>query len=297
MIRMGKNLEKTKLINYVDILNVIVSVVGITIAIVCMLDGLEQSEGKYKFITYGVIICLVILFMNIYCILNKRREIKDAINIKKLEEKNKNLLEVTDNVRCFKHDFYNIMQAINGYIDVKDINALQKYFECLSKECHHINILDSLNYQVTENPAIYSILKDKYEKASSSNITMNIDILMALNNLEEKSYEISRILGILLDNAIEATNECNEKIINVRFLKEENRNRDLIIIENTYKDKNVDINRIFEKNYTTKAEKGNTGLGLWKIRDILRKDTSLELYTTKNDNMFKQQLEIYEICG
>ena len=70
MIRMGKNLEKTKLINYVDILNVIVSVVGITIAIVCMLDGLEQSEGKYKFITYGVIICLVILFMNIYCILD-----------------------------------------------------------------------------------------------------------------------------------------------------------------------------------------------------------------------------------
>ena len=61
----------------------------------------------------------------------------------------------------------------------------------------------------------------------------------------------------------------------------------------TYENKDVDTCKIFEKNYTTKKDKGNTGLGLWKIHDILRKDNSLELFTTKDEIMFKQKLEIY----
>ena len=65
-----------------------------------------------------------------------------------------------------------------------------------------------------------------------------------------------------------------------------------IVVENTYINKNVDTNRIFEKNYSTK--KGNSGLGLWKIQDILSKDTTLDLFTSKDEEMFKQQLEIYE---
>ena len=32
-----------------------------------------------------------------------------------------------------------------------------------------------------------------------------------------KIYEFARILGILLDNAIEASSECEEKIINLTF--------------------------------------------------------------------------------
>ena len=123
---------------------------------------------------------------------------------------------------------------------------------------------------------------------------MNIDVLISCDKLKEKSYVISRMLGILLDNALEATNECEEKLINVQFIKEDKRNKNLIIIENTYKDKDIDTTKIFEKNYTTKKNKKNSGLGLWKVHDILKKDHSLDLFTTKDDNMFRQEIEIYE---
>ena len=122
---------------------------------------------------------------------------------------------------------------------------------------------------------------------------MNIDILANIEKFNDKSYILSRMLGILLDNALEATSECKEKVINVQFLKEENKNRDVIIIENTYANTDVDTNKIFEKNYTTKKDKGNSGLGLWKIRDILRKNNNLDLFTTKDEVMFRQQIEIY----
>ena len=287
-------LEKRKRIYYKDVINILIFIIGMII-IWCEAKALYNNYlvKNYYAISYNTLIIFIMIGVNIYNVINKINEDKYKIYAKKLEERNKNLLEVTDNIRCFKHDFNNIMQAITGYLDVKDIDALQKYFNCIAKECHHMNMVEILNYQVMENPAIYSVLINKYRKAKEMDITMNIEILISLNKFAEKTYVISRMLGILLDNALEATSECPEKTINIRFISDKNKNRDLIIIENTYVNKNIDINKIFEKDYTTKDGKTNSGLGLWKIRDILRNDTSLELFTTKNDEMFKQQLDIY----
>lgn len=84
---------------------------------------------------------------------------------------------------------------------------------------------------------------------------------------------------------------AEEKIINVTFRLDPRSNRQLIIIENTYMNKDIDTTKIFEKSYTTK--KNNTGLGLWEVNKILKKNSNLSLYTTKNSNFFIQQLEIY----
>ena len=97
--------------------------------------------------------------------------------------------------------------------------------------------------------------------------------------------------GILMDNAIEAANECEQKKINVIMRTDTNANRQLLIIENTYNNKDVDTDKIYEKGFSTKEN--NTGLGLWEVRQILKRNTNLNLFTTKNSDFFIQQLEIY----
>ena len=108
-----------------------------------------------------------------------------------------------------------------------------------------------------------------------------------------KIYEFTRILGILLDNAIEAADECDEKNVYVHIRNDKRHNRQLLIVENTYKDKNINTDKIYEKNYSTKPQ--NTGLGLWEVRQLLKRNNNLNLYTTKTERLFKQQLEIYNI--
>ena len=98
--------------------------------------------------------------------------------------------------------------------------------------------------------------------------------------------------GILLDNAIEASNECSEKIINVSMKNDEKNSRQLLVIENTYKNKDVDTDKIYEKGFSTKPN--NTGLGLWEVRQIIKRNNNLNLFTSKDDKFFKQQLEIYK---
>ena len=113
----------------------------------------------------------------------------------------------------------------------------------------------------------------------------------AINCIKMKIYEFARILGILLDNAIEASEECEDKIINIIFRDDDRKHRQLVTIENTFKNKNVDTVKIFGKGISEKEN--HTGLGLWEVNKILKKNNNVSLFTSKNEKYFSQQLEIY----
>lgn len=212
-------------------------------------------------------------------------------DLEQSKQYNKTLEILYDNMKAFKHDFNNIVQAIGGYIDSNDTSGLNKYYSELQVDCKKVNNLTALSPKVINNPGIYSLLASKYHKADENNIKINLEFYLDLNSLNMKIYEFTRILGILLDNAIEATMECEDKIINVILRSDFKIKRQLLIIENTYKQKDIDIDKIFDKGFSSK--KNNTGLGLWEVRQILRKNNNLNLFTTKTDKFFKQQLELY----
>ena len=207
------------------------------------------------------------------------------------EEYNKTLSILHDSVRGFKHDFDNIVTTIGGYVKTNDMEGLKKYYVQLEDDCQKVNNLYVLNPKLINNPGVYSLLTTKYHEAEEKGIKVNMSLLLDLNKLNMKIYEFTRILGILLDNAIDASNECEEKIINIILRDDVKNHRQLITIENTYNDKNVDTEKIFNKGFTGKEN--HTGLGLWEVRKILNKSKNLNLHTTKNEKYFSQQIEIY----
>ena len=264
--------------------------------------GTQLYLISYYSDTLPVIITLVsifglasYLFLSLYSMLNVT---KLEITTRDLEVQhwhNKELQDMHDNLRTFKHDFNNIIQSIGGYLDKDDMDGLRKYYTGLLADCKITVNLAALDPNVINSPAIYNILSSKYYKANENNIVMNIESFLNLKEIEDnmKIYEFVRMFGILLDHAIEAAKECNKKEINVYFRKELNRHRLLIIVENTYKNKDVNIDKIFEKNYTSKNDKESHGLGLYEVRKILSRNNNLNLFTTKNSEYFRQQLEIY----
>lgn len=242
------------------------------------------------FLSISSLIIFFILNIYSYISTSKLNIAKQTLNETLLM--NKTLTILNDKIRAFRHDFNNIIQAIGGYIQAKDIDGLEKYYSQLLKDCQEVNNLTGLNPEAIINPAIYSLLASKYYLATEKGIEFDLDIFMDLTSIDMKIYEFCRILGILLDNAIQATQECEEKHIKVTIRKDKRCKRQLLIVENTYKEKDIDTEKIFEKGYSTKE--GNTGLGLWEVRQILLKNTNLNLFTSKDDTYFKQQLEIYK---
>lgn len=207
---------------------------------------------------------------------------------------NKSLELLYNNVSAFKHDFSNIITALGGYIYSKNMDGLKQYYEKIVAECHINNNLSTLNPKIINNPAIYNILATKYYKADELGITINLQIFINLNNLKIDIYDFCRIIGILLDNAIEAASKCDEKIVNIEIHDVKPRKYQILMIENTYEDKNIDIGRLSEKGYTSKTENPEShGIGLWQVSKIIKKHNNLILNTTKDEKFFRQELTIY----
>jgi two-component system sensor histidine kinase AgrC len=224
-------------------------------------------------------------------------ESKTKIRLKKciykLHKNNQLLRRENDSVRAFRHDFNNMMQVMGAYIKTDNMPMLKEYYNKLMEECYENKSLECFRKIVKENPAIYSLISNKYELAHNKNIKMNIEIMCNLRNIKNDIYEITRILGILMDNAIEAANECkNEKEIYLQILKDQKNDEHKIIIENTYTNKDINLKAIYKKNYSTKEK--NSGLGLWKVKKIVSKNKNLNLKTFKGEMYFKQTLTIKE---
>ena len=97
--------------------------------------------------------------------------------------------------------------------------------------------------------------------------------------------------GILIDNAIEAASLCDEKLVDIYVNIDFYNKKQVFTIKNTYIDKNIDTEKIFEKNFSTKEKK--SGFGLWEVKEILKRYQNATLETTKDDHLFCQKLEIY----
>lgn len=280
--------KKTKILFIANSV-LVFSVIILHLVITCL------SNVSSIFLVATIFFCIVYFFALLNSIYKSCKIQELSSNLKQVNSHNQHLQELYDNTRAFKHDFGNIVQAIGGYIDKNDMNGLKIYYSQLFGDFKKLNNLCSLSPDVINNLAIYQIMSSKYNKATKLGIDFYIDVFLDLNTLNMKIYEFSRVLGILLDNAIEAAFECDKKVIHVELRKDLIKNRKLLIVENTYKNENIDIERIFEKGFSSKAH--NTGLGLWEVRQILMKNDNLNLYTKTTDEMFIQQLEIYDIVG
>ena len=226
-------------------------------------------------------------FTRIIKLSNAKRDLACA------EEYNQSLEILYDKVKGYKHDFDNIVSALGGYIENDDMNGLKKYFNEIKKDCKITNNLSILNPRIISNPGIYSLLNNKYFKATNSGVTFEIEFFLNLDTLKVNMFKFSRAIGVLLDNAIEEAEKCNDKIVKISFIRENRNNRSVITVKNTYSNKDVNLEKIFEKGTSNKKE--HSGFGLWELRKYVKNSTNLDLYTSKDDTYFKQELSIYDL--
>lgn len=287
--------------------NIIFSLKNYKVIILCFLFGfislIIQIYSCVHYMNYISISWLLIssIIFFVYFVITiislfRTRKLEQTIQELETEKLNyKSLSLQYDDISCIKHDFNNIIQNVGNYIALNDFESLKSYYNGISEECAKTKSLGFLNSEYISNPDILCILSRKYYEADRLNINVHINVFSNLENLSVDSFNLARILDILLDNAIYASSQCEDKIINIELSSDRKLDKNIIVIENTYKNKDVDLNEIFYKGYSSKenTKMKNHGLGLWKVKQILDKHQNLNLRTSKNDKFFRQELEIY----
>lgn len=240
-------------------------------------------------ILFNIIAFFIFFFLSIYNT-NKGAELESKTSELEYQKLyNRTLTDLLDSLRGFRHDYSNTIYAIEGYLIQNDLEGLKQYFLQLKEEYTSINNLSFVNSIIINNPPIYGLLASKFYLGQSKGIKFNIEITSDLENCRLKTYQLCRILGILIDNAIEASEKSPQKHMQIVIKYLPTENEYIIKIENSFSG-DINIQEIFKKGVSSKGD--NRGLGLWEVKNITEKYKYVNLKTKINEKIFIQELTI-----
>ena len=240
--------------------------------------------GGYMFLTLLISIIIFKVFAN------RQRIRREKEQYENLKEYTTQIETMYQSIRAFKHDYVNILTSIAGYLEAEKYEELNTYFNDnilkesrkLTQDDFKLNMLSNI-----KEPGLKGLISSKLIYAHEIGIKVVIDILDEVEEFYINIFDLNRIMGIFLDNAIEAANECKEnKEIRFNVIKEEK--AVVITLMNTFEVDEVDINNIEKNGYSTKGE--NRGLGLYNVKEILKKYRSVLKSTSVQDGFFVQSL-------
>ena len=261
-----------------------------------LIPGQNGSIGKMIYNNalhisgYLLVMCCLLLAMRRSYLEQIQTEAKQKA-MQDLQDYTRNLEAMYNSLRSFKHDYVNILLSLSSYIEDGDMDRLKDFFEgkifptknLITGEDYKLNQLS--NISVLE---IKSLLSAKMIYAHESGIDITIDIPDKVESFLIDTVDLARILGIFLDNAIEAALETEQPQIGLNIIQ--NEAGVSIIISNCFQDNGAMLHNIKQKGFSTKA--GHQGIGLWNAQKIISSYNNVLLETTMKCNCFIQHIEL-----
>ena len=129
--------------------------------------------------------------------------------------------------------------------------------------------------------------------AKNKNISVTINVNKNIKELEfidsETQKNLIKVLGICLDNAIEASEVSEKKNISLEIYKMSNEIR--IVICNTYNSDLVDLNKIENKGYSTKGK--GRGNGLYYLSKVISSQKTISTeWVIMNDYFVRNKVKV-----
>lgn len=266
-----------------------------------LIPGQNGSVGKmiYNNVLHISGYLLVMLFL----LLAMRRSYLEQIQaeakqkaVQDLQDYTHNLEAMYNGLRSFKHDYVNILLSISGYIENGDLDGLKEFFE--RKIFPTKSLIDQGDYKLNQLSnigvlEIKSLLSAKMIYAHESGIDVTIDIPDRVDSFPMDTVDLARILGIFLDNAVEAALETVQPKIGLNIIQ--NKAGVAITISNCFLDNGVVLHRIKQKGFTTKT--GHQGIGLSNAQKIISSYDNVLLDTTMQSGCFVQHMELADRKG
>lgn len=203
-----------------------------------------------------------------------------------------------ENQRILRHEIKNEFRTIRAKINDKQRNQeIIEYIDEILKEKYEVNQEKYAKFGYLPANGIKGLFYFKTQEAENKGIKVSLNIskktatsnMYNLNIKEQRDF--GRMMGVFLDNAIEASIEAKDKQIGIEvYINKETECK--IIITNTYENK-LDKNKIGKENYSTKGR--TRGHGLLLVKQIVSKNEKFKIETEIRKNIYIQKIEIKNI--
>lgn len=252
----------------------------------------DISTTYALFLNMILIIIYATLVVNIYIQTNRNEKLQQDYDLKlnELSDYEKALIQK----RKILHNRDNDLISIRGMIKYKKENKKAiNYINNVLKESDDSDTLVLNKVGFIPEGGLQGLIHKKIDLMKKKGIEVYLQVDDKLNELNfdkfstQKNKNICTIVGIFLDNALEASDLALKK--NVSIILTTEKNKLIINISNTYGGV-IDASKIDEAGYSTKGK--NRGFGLDIVKNIIEESSYLKNERQITGSIFNQKLII-----
>ena len=273
------------------------------IVVISVLAIIFTAIFFYKFATgykmnQDVIIYLIAMFAFIVILFTLFRQRMDN---EKVSKKYDELLDVMKNYesnieeqRTLRHETKNEFATIKCKLqDKEDNKTIIEYIDSVIGEKGKASSTKYSKFKYLPSNGLKGFFYYKFIEAEKKGIKVSINISKQIENsflkdIETKDFkDLARIVGVYLDNAIEASSTSEDKKLGIEMylIKEKIE----LIITNTFNNE-INLDKIGKESFSTKGK--HRGHGLLLVNKILSENNMFEAKNEIRDNIYIQSLKI-----
>jgi|GEM_PF-1963929 len=234
---------------------------------------LYPIRHQVPLLTFTIIFLVLFLYLMRIMVLYGMERIEIFIDKQYQQE----MLGFTELIRSQRHDFNFHLQAILGMLENGNYPECRDYVKAMVKDTHEMNDILSLYH-----PAVGALLNNFRKLTANKGIDLQILIYYNLENISCTVYETNKVLGNLIQNAIDEVDQHKEDSPKVQVIIMKRSGNCVFKVSNKIKKDKNSFNKIFDSGYSTKAS--HEGIGLNTVQKIVSKYDGI-IYTEFEDEM------------
>lgn len=252
------NLKKAVI--YTVVINMLQIAGSITVAVMSLITGGHAFIGLPE----QVLLCTMTLLVSWGAVLDIREAFsarKIASDADMLQDAYAQLEDLNGTLRAQRHDFMNHLQVVFSLLELEDYKEASDYIERVYGDIRRVS-----RTLKTAHPAINALLAAKVSDCEARGVHVDLQIESPWIDLPVESWEMCRVLGNLIDNAMDAMKDTPEPRLLIR-LSESVQSYTFAIANNGPMIQPFIAERIFQRGFSTKGE--GRGMGLSIVRGIM----------------------------
>lgn len=285
-----------KLINYNLSTNkkiIVMSSITLVMLAIFFYNLIKTFEFNNNIITYlAIIVMLICILLYLF---------KQKIENEKISKKYDELLDVMksyesdiEEQRILRHETKNEFATIKCKLqDKEDNKIIIKYIDSVIGEKEKASSIKYSKFKYLPSNGLKGFFYYKFIEAEKKGINVSINISKQIENsflkdIDTKDFkDLARIIGVYLDNAIEASSTSEDKKLGIEMylIKEKIE----IIITNTFNNE-INLDKIGKESFSTKGK--HRGHGLLLVNKILSENNIFEAKNEIRGNIYIQSLKI-----
>ncbi|WP_035173569.1 GHKL domain-containing protein [Lactobacillus equicursoris] len=199
-----------------------------------------------------------------------------------------------DTIRRFKHDYLNLLASLRESAQSsRDKTLLEELADYSDTEINNPNLWKYKSLNHINNHALKGLIIDKLDRMNSRKISYSLECVQEITDLpaEIKLFDLIRVMGIALDNAIEEselllqeTDDVEQVRIDIMLYQAQPQELEFVVKNRCSQGDRINLNEIGQRGISNKT--GHKGYGLANVHEIQDKYENMFIEYGVSDDYF-----------